>query len=219
MELFILMLLGWGGYKLFKLNTAAGAEALRAYIYLEMLLEGANEAQAAAIVSKDMIDLDTNVMRHIINEIATVHGGRSNSLIAEAYKHGMPRKMPSWYPWYVSRNGTSYSVEVIYMFPLMEREMHRRHAAAQSRKTSARKPEPMTQSVHAPNSGEVATYEEFYKILVSESRRLAGRGEDAIHPVEMVEQDPFKRAFFDGISPRDLAQMWHDRYSRPIQRR
>ncbi len=114
----ILAALAWVAYQFFKYNTNAGAEAMRAYIYLEALLNGDDGETALRLASADMMELDTDGMRHILNEVRVLHGGRSLPLIAEAYRRGMPSRMPFWYQWSTSQCDPSPSVKAIYTAPL-----------------------------------------------------------------------------------------------------
>lgn len=116
--LVFLALAGWGGFKLFKLSSAMGGEALRAYIFLESLLNDVSLRTAQEMASRDMADLPTEIIQRIRQEIASVHGGKQTPLIVEAYNWGMTSKIPSWYRSMIELKGTSLSVELTYTMPL-----------------------------------------------------------------------------------------------------
>ncbi|WP_153515156.1 hypothetical protein [Agrobacterium sp. ICMP 6402] len=123
--MFLILILGalaWGAYQFFKYNTNSGAETLRAYIYLEALLRGDGRETAQSLVSGNMIDLDTEVMQHIVNEIRIVHAGRQLPLVAEAYRQGMSSRMPGWYRWSASQCDPTISVFAVYTSPLTMKE-------------------------------------------------------------------------------------------------
>jgi len=120
--LIFLALAGWGGFKLFKLSTAMGGETLRAYVFLEALLNDAPLHIAQTMAARDMADLPTELILHIKREIGSVHGGKQTPLIAEAYKWGMMSKVPSWYRSLIELKGTSLSVKLTYTMPLMAKD-------------------------------------------------------------------------------------------------
>ncbi|WP_418136439.1 hypothetical protein [Agrobacterium sp. El2ro-1b] len=123
--MFVILILGalaWGAYQFFKYNTNSGAEALRAYIYLEALLRGDGSETAQSLASGNMIDLDTEVIQHIVSEIRVVHAGRQLPLIAEAYRRGMSSRMPGWYRWSASQCDPTTSVFAVYASPLTMQE-------------------------------------------------------------------------------------------------
>ncbi|MFG1312851.1 hypothetical protein [Xanthobacter autotrophicus] len=123
--LLVLGLLGWGVYRFFKLNTAVGAETLRAYVYLELLLKDAPPQKAQELAGRDMSELKSAFIKHIQHEIRYVHDGKQGPLIAEAYRHGMVSKLPRWYRDLIVKNGTSYSVEIAYTMHLIAKEGRR----------------------------------------------------------------------------------------------
>lgn len=127
--LIFLLLAGWGGFKLFKLNTAMGGETLRAYVFLEALLNDAPLHMAQKMAGRDMADLPVELILHIKREIELVHGGKQTPLIAEAYKWGMMNKVPSWYRSLIEAKGTIPSVELSYTMPLMIKEKAQKDGA------------------------------------------------------------------------------------------
>lgn len=385
-DMFFILIVGvlaWGAYQFFKFNTNSGAETMRAYLYLDALLQGESKETAQSLVSGNLIDLDTEVMRHIVNEIRIVHGGKRLPLVAEAYRQGMVSKMPEWYQWSTSLCDPTLSVSAVYTIPLSMREKEPHWvrsftvyfvlnklmaepqgtlpgsvllpdelvnlmdgkvsdnfklslAAAQKlymafaypdvseyradfllneirqylkstmrhivkpgvirqivRKKQgsptgicmtereldefmlefevrqaqgsaivhlvygmsmmsltedefqsrhgksygqfeaeiiafdrgeitntdsnaiilSRQIDAMEQDMFNPKLvGQIVTFDEFYSIFVAEIKRLGSMPEDKVHPVEMMEDEPFKQAFFDGVPPKELAQRIHARY-------
>lgn len=117
-----LLIAGWGVYQFFKFNTSSGVETTRAYVYLEALLNGETKEAAQGLASGDMMNLDTEVLRHILDEIRVVHGGRSLSMVAEAYRRGMTSRMSWWYQWSASQCDPSPSARMVYTIPLSMKE-------------------------------------------------------------------------------------------------
>lgn len=379
-------LLAWGAYQFFKYNTNSGAETMRAYLYLEALLNGETKNAAQTLASANMTDLDAEVTHHIVKEIRPVHAGRQLPLVAEAYRQGMSSRMPRWYRWSASQCDATTSVFAVYTSPLTiknktpdwvrsfvtyfvlaelkseqeaaipgtvlmpdnfvtliegkvpdyyqysvpsslqrymayafptTKQFHSDFLTAEIRLYITKavrhlgQPEvirqilqrrhnttgcsPMTeteldaltatmkerqaegidvvqmmygmgllviteeefQSRHgksydqfeadmiASNSGairntdscdkisshnfdaldldtfnpklagRIATFHEFYSIFIAELKRLSSMEQHRIHPVELMDDEPFKQAFFDDITPQELAQRFHDRYQHP----
>lgn len=105
----IIAALAWAGYKLVKFNTAAGAEAVRALIFLEGLKRGETVDRANEVVDIDLLDTDPDKLRQVTETIQTVHG-KQLPLMAEAYRRGMHPKIPKWYYNFASKTPASTSV-------------------------------------------------------------------------------------------------------------
>ncbi|QCM09003.1 hypothetical protein CFBP6625_00475 [Agrobacterium tumefaciens] len=118
----ILVVLAWGAYQFFKYNTKSGVETTRAYVYLEALLNGETKEAAQELASGGMMNLDTEALRHIANELRMVHGGKSLPIVSEAYRQGMTSRMSWWYRWSASQCDPSPSVSMMYTIPLSMKE-------------------------------------------------------------------------------------------------
>ena len=126
----IIALLGWGGYKLFKFNTSAGAEVLRAAIYLEILLKGGTRNDAQRIAGYDMADVDTAVIRRVQQEVRDIHDNKPLQVVAEAYRQGMSSKMPRWYQRSAVMRRRSPSILAAYTAPIAIKEREQGIATA-----------------------------------------------------------------------------------------
>lgn len=206
MELIIILaVLGWGGYKLFKLNTAIGAETVRAFLYLEALLGDYTTLQANTLSARDVLGIDTSVLQGIMNEIQRVHG-KQLPLIAEAYRRGMQPMLPTWYRGIVSGAPTLASVEIVYTAPLSMKDRHTKSRAAQPPEASEAK------TTFPEKASE--TFEAYYDEFLHEIKRLSGKANSDLHFIELMEDEPLRRAFFDGVDPKALASMLHTEYAR-----
>lgn len=117
----ILAVLAWGVYKFFKINTGAGVEAVRAYYFLEALLDGKTSIDANRFAHMVMLSGNTEDIQRVHNEIREVHGGKQLPLIGEAYRRGMASMMPRWYHRFVFNAPSSHSIELIYVGPLTQK--------------------------------------------------------------------------------------------------
>lgn len=131
--LIFLALVGWGGFKLLKLRVALDGEALRAYIFLEALLNDAPLHMAQEMAARDMAGLSTEAIQQIKREIELVHGGRQTPLIAEAYKWGMKNKLPSWCRAIIEMRRAVPSVFITYTVLLMKRNSQQKIDMAPSK--------------------------------------------------------------------------------------
>lgn len=101
MEIVVLGLLAFAGYKFFRLTTRAGSEAVRAYIYLETLNKGISPYEANAMTNAMISDLASDMAGGAIDmakrEYQQVHNGKQLAVIGFAYRNGMRSNMPFWY--------------------------------------------------------------------------------------------------------------------------
>lgn len=174
----IIAALAWAGYKLVKFNTAAGAEAVRALIFLEGLKRGETVDRANEAVDIDPLDTDPDKLRQVTETIQTVHG-KQLPLMAEAYRRGMHPKIPKWYYNFVSKTPASPSVRREYSTPSIKSAL--------------------TDEAVGRN------YTEYYKVYIHELKKLSGKSDREIHYVELMDDEPTRRAFSDGVDPIELA--------------
>lgn len=101
MEIIVLGLLAFAGYKFFRHTTRAGKEAVRAYVYLETLKKGVSSHEANILTDAVLSDIGSDMAINAMNmaklEYATVHHGKQLPMIAYAYRQGLRTIMPFWY--------------------------------------------------------------------------------------------------------------------------
>lgn len=118
----VIGLLGWAAYQFYKYSAASSAEVTRAYLFLNALLRGEDDEKARSIASVDVQNLEAGLLQRISDEIHAVHEGRQLPLVAEAYRRGMPSRMPTWYQRSVSLCDRTDSVFAVYGAPLALKE-------------------------------------------------------------------------------------------------
>ncbi|MHB0951212.1 MAG: hypothetical protein ACYC10_04720 [Allorhizobium sp.] len=101
MEIIVIGLLAFAGYRFFRHTTRAGKEAVRAYVYLETLKKGVSSHEANiltdAVLSRIGSDMAINAANMAKLEYATVHRGKQLPMIGYAYRKGLRTIMPFWY--------------------------------------------------------------------------------------------------------------------------
>lgn len=118
MTVIVLAVLGWAGYKAFRLNTGAGTEAVRAYYFLEALLNGNDQLNANRYAHVSISMGSTEDIQRVNNEIQARHDGKSTPIVAEAYRRGLTPLMPHWYRNLVSKAPVTAAIKSIYQQPL-----------------------------------------------------------------------------------------------------
>lgn len=174
----IIAVLAWAGYKFVKFNTAAGAEAVRAFVYLEGLKRGENKDRANEVVDIDLVSINPDQLRRVTETIQTVHG-KQLPLMGEAYRRGMRPKVPTWYYNFVLKTPASPSV--------------RREYSAQPVKTAP------------ANETPERNFAEYNRAFIEELKKLSGKLNEEIHYIELMDDEPTRRAFSDDIDPIELA--------------
>lgn len=118
MELIIIGLLAFAGYRLFRHTTRAGREAVRAYVYLETLKKGLSPEDANVMTDVLLCDIGSDVAINAMNmaklEYATVHRGKQLPMIGYAYRQGMRTIMPFWYQRMALSAPETLGIEVAY---------------------------------------------------------------------------------------------------------
>jgi hypothetical protein len=200
----IVAALGWAAYKFLKFNTAVGAETVRAYLYLESMLHGGSAAEAADLVSRDMLTLEPSALQKITNNIQTAHG-KQLPLIAEAYRRGMRPELAGWHRTFASNAPALHSVSTRYTTPLSMKERESRTGSQGAKEDRS----PHTPLVSKP----ARAFDEYYQELLAELKRLSGKQYTELHPIELMDTEPLERAFSDGVHPKSLAAMLHGEFS------
>ncbi len=95
--LIILLLVGAGIYQFFKINIRNGAETVRAYMFLQMLHNGASTDQARAVSNVDVSEVNQEVIRDAMDFVRLTQDGKQLPLIRTAYAKGMLSRLPGWY--------------------------------------------------------------------------------------------------------------------------
>jgi len=101
LEIIVIGLLAFAGYKLFRHTTKAGRETVRAYVYLEGLKASGSQDGANQDADTIMRDLASDQLRNVAlmakHQLQAVHGGKQLPIIGYAYRRGMKTAMPAWY--------------------------------------------------------------------------------------------------------------------------
>ncbi|WP_394689191.1 hypothetical protein [Hoeflea sp.] len=118
MEIIIIGLLAFAGYKLLRHIASAGREAVRAHVYLETLKKGlpVQDANAVtdAILSDTGSDMASRATQTARDEYRQVHNSRQLAVIGFAYRNGMRSNMPFWYTALARSAPPTMEVEVRY---------------------------------------------------------------------------------------------------------
>lgn len=100
--LLLLAVLGFVLYALFQNNTRRGIEAVRAYVFLDGLRLGATVDEANQAASYDVANGPTELILWTRQFVGERYGNKQLAMIADAYRHGMTPKLPSWQRKFVS---------------------------------------------------------------------------------------------------------------------
>lgn len=118
MTFVIIAVLAFVAFKLWRLAIRAGAEGLRAYIYLESRNKGLStqdaNAVADAVAGNPGSEMTANALRIWNTEKAAIHAGKQLPVIGYAYRQGMHPKMPAWYAVLVRNAPMTLGLEVSY---------------------------------------------------------------------------------------------------------
>ncbi len=185
MEFIILGLLAFAGFKFFRHTTRAGAEAVRAYVFLEMLNKGMS-SQAANVATDALLedpaaDEALNAVNMAKQAYRELHEGKQLPMIGYAYSQGMTTSMPAWYRNLAANAPITFPIEACYVLG--------RHQAQQERKSMAH------------DEG----YQKFYHAYANEFRRLADAGPDEITVADLWDREPLYEAYRSGVDPLYVA--------------
>lgn len=119
MEIVIICILGFCAYKLYRFVTVRmGLEAVRAYMYLNMLNEGVTPEEANLTVWRAVLEPHSPFMQHVTAmahlEYSTVHDGKQLPMIGHAYRMGLRSSMPTWYRKGALATAKTLAIEVSY---------------------------------------------------------------------------------------------------------
>lgn len=188
MELIIIGLLAFAGYKFFRHTTSAGRETVRAYVYLEALKLSGSQHGANQDADTIVRDLASDQMRNVAlmakHQLQTVHGGKQLPIIGYAYRRGMKTAMPAWY-----RNMALSAPQTIAL-----------DTAYGSGNPATKADEPQ-----ATQSNVDYAYNAFYQTFADEVHRLSGRSGSELSIIDFMEDEPLQRAYHDSVDPLVLA--------------
>lgn len=183
MEIIIIGLLAFAGYRFFRHTTRAGTEAVRAYVYLETLKKGVSSHEANiltdALLSNIGSDMAINAANMAKLEYATVHQGKQLPMIGYAYRQGLRTIMPFWYQKMALAAPETLGIEVGY--------------GRLSTHTLAEDPQADTEMRKDER------YVAFYEAYANEVHRLSGKSANDVRVSDFMEHEPLHRAYRDGL--------------------
>lgn len=185
MEIILLGLLAFVGFKFFQHNTLAGREAVRAFVFLEMLNKGMSSSAANNATDALLQDLSSDEALNAVNMAKEayrhLHGGKQLPMIGYAYRQGMHTTMPVWYQKRAVAMPVTFSIEAAYVIG--------RHQAASMRETMA------------VDEG----YKRFYNAYAGEVRRLSDASPDDPSIADLWDREPLYEAYWNGVDPLYIA--------------
>ncbi|THF50652.1 hypothetical protein [Allorhizobium terrae] len=195
MEIIIIGLLAFAGYRFFRHTSRTGKEAVRAYVYLETLKKGLPPEDAnvmtEVLLSDVGKDLAINAMNMAKLEYATVHRGKQLPMIGYAYRQGMQTTMPFWYQKMALAAPETLGIEVAYGRISTITTDEDPQADEDMRKDER--------------------YVDFYETYANEVHRISGKSVSDPRVTDLMEHEPLHRAHTDGIDPLLLAAKYcHD---------
>lgn len=198
MEIVVIGLLVFGGYKFLRYTIRSGREAVRAFVYLEALKRGGSQRDANettdTILDVYYPEQAKNLVMMAKHQIQTLHAGKQLPLIAYAYRYGMRAAMPGWYRKMALRAPKTRAIELTYggLSKFVVEGGEAREAAAEM----------------PTHEG----YDAFYRVYADEVHRLSGKGGSDINIADFMEDEPLLRAYRDGIDPLTLAAAFCDEH-------
>lgn len=202
LEIIIIGLLAFAGYKLIRHTTRAGKETVRAYVYLEALkISGSQQSanQDADTITRDIAsDQMRNVALMAKHQLQTVHDGKQLPIIAYAYRRGMKSAMPAWY-----RN-----------MALLAQQTAALDATYGGSKPTRKADE--GQANRQPSGRE--SYNVFYQRFADEVHRLSGKSGNQLNIIDFMEDEPLQQAYRDNVDPIVLAASFCDSHDLTTER-
>lgn len=185
MEIIILGLLAFAVFKFFRHTTRAGAEAVRAYVFLEMLNKGMS-SQAANVATDALLedpasDEALNAVNMAKQAYRELHEGKQLPMIGYAYSQGMTTSMPAWYRNLAANAPITFPIEACYV--------HGRQQAQHEREAM----------------GADEGYQRFYRAYATEYRRLSCADPDETSIADLWDREPLYEAYRKGLDPLYVA--------------
>ncbi|WP_260691595.1 hypothetical protein [Rhizobium laguerreae] len=198
MEIIIIALLAFAGYKLFRHTTRAGKEAVRAYVYLETLKKGVSQHEANILTDALLSDIGSDMATNAANmaklEYTTVHRGKQLPMIGYAYRQGLRTTMPVWYRRMALSAPETLGIEVSYgRLATLATNGENPQADDEMRKDER--------------------YLAFYEAYANEVHRLSSKSADDLRVSDFMEHEPLHRAYRDGVDPLYLAAAFCDEHN------
>lgn len=194
MEIIIIGLLAFAGYRFFGHKALAGIEAVRAYLFLDALNKGLSVDTANAIadhiVAEPASEQVKNAKSMAWMEYKMLHGGKELPVIGHAYRQGMRSTMSDRYRRKALATQDTLAIEVSYT-------MKRIQIAAEQKE--------------AINSD---GYQAFYRVFSDEVHRLSGERPNAPAFGNGWEQATLLELYRDGDDPLYLAARFCDEHQR-----
>jgi hypothetical protein len=197
MELILLGVLAFAGYKAFRFVTIRmEAEAVRAYVYLELLNQGTSQDEANLYADRAVADTSSSLMQTAIEqadyEYRTVHSGKKLAVIGRAYRDGMHSTMPVWYRTVALAAPETLSVEVSYgrLRPPAQAGAFAQAAHAEPRKYN--------------------TYEEYHAAFLLELQKSFTDDEEVRRVVNAMHDDRIRAGYDQSISPAAIANQYRN---------
>ncbi|CAN7356296.1 hypothetical protein LJR231_002065 [Phyllobacterium sp. LjRoot231] len=197
MELILLGVLAFASYKAFRFVTIRmGAEAVRAYVYLELLNIGETADEANFYADRAVTDTSSSLMRKAIEQAdyayRMVHSGKKLPVIGRAYRDGMQSTMPVWYRTVALAAPDTLSVEVSY----------------------GRLRPPPQAGAFAPTAhagpSKYNTYEEYHAAFLIELQKSFTDDEEVRRVVNAMHDDRIRAGYDQSISPVAIANQYRD---------
>ncbi|MBX4985467.1 hypothetical protein [Rhizobium lentis] len=202
MEIVIIGLLAFAGYKFFRQTTSAGRETVRAYIYLEALKLGGSQQSANRDADTITRDLASDQMRNVAlmakHQLQTVHGGKQLPIIGYAYRRGMKTAMPAWYRYIALSAPQTLALDIVYGSGIPATNAH----------------EPQTdRQLNADDA-----YDAFYQTFADEVHRLSGRSSSELNVIDFTDDEPLQRAYRNSVDPLVLAAAFCHKHGLTVER-
>lgn len=185
MEIIIIGLIVFAGFRFFRYTTRAGAEAVRAFVFLEMQNKGMNARQANLATSALLEDLSSYEAASAVNTAKLayqhLHDGKQLPMIGYAYSQGMTSTMPFWYRSIASSAPVTYPIEALYVLGRNQAEHQRETMAADE------------------------GYQKFYSAYANEYRRLSRADPNETTLADLWDREPLYEAYREGLDPLYVA--------------
>jgi hypothetical protein len=206
--LLVLVALGVAAFYFFRGNINRGAEILRSDAFLEKLEKGAT-LEEARYLADNIVDIQSRFSTEdqcrdgmfIKIRRDTKYGGKSFSMIADAYQKGMTPGLSLW-----QQKAILSSIQSPREATVSQVKTNASPVQMNKEDYEANGHEPKLKLV-IPVKSVPQDFEEYQKLVLSEVKRLDGKREDELHWSEILDDDGTKRAFEDGVNPKTLAAM------------
>lgn len=210
MELIILALVAFAGYKLFRLRRRSIGEAVRAHIYLERIIRGKSVDDANAFVDAVLHDVRSDIAQFSIRmaQVAydKVHNGNTLAVVGYAYREGLRPAMPFWYGIGAQMAPVTRAIENTYGRSRPNTGKASIQLAIKNEQSGL-----VSQAGLLDSNSSSSDYEAYYQSLLFHLKRKNGPSDKHERDVELMIEvfghDSFREAFRNAIPPDFLADM------------